>query len=65
MLADLIQSFGKFTKAVGGLPGLLGVIGTLGTQIFKKELAEGIDNLAYNFKVRTGVIKKETEVLKD
>jgi hypothetical protein len=48
---------------MGGLQGVLGVVGTVITTVFSKELATGIQNAVYNFKVFTGQAQQEADAM--
>jgi hypothetical protein len=65
MLADVIDGFSKLIDSMGGLPGLLTMIGGIAVRVFKNQIGESIDRMVYNLKVSTGLVKKETDKMRD
>jgi TP901 family phage tail tape measure protein len=65
ILADIIDGFSKLIDSMGGLPGLLTMIGGIAVRVFKNQIGESIDRMVYNLKVSTGLVKKETDKMRD
>ena len=53
-LEKVLHGVDALIDGMGGLKGVLGVVGSIITSVFAKDLAKGIDNAIYNFKVFTG-----------
>lgn len=63
---DVLDGFEKFLSAIGGLieglggvQGVLLTIGTIITNVYKKDLAQGLDNLFYNITRNSSRAKQE------
>ena len=53
LFADVLDVVDNTIDSLGGLKGVLLTIGTIVTQVFKKQIAESLGNLAYNIKMST------------
>ena len=53
LFADILDVVDNTIDSLGGLKGVLLTIGTIVTQVFKKQIAESLGNLAYNIKMST------------
>ena len=53
LFADVLDVVNNTIDSLGGLKGVLLTIGTIVTQVFKKQIAESLGNLAYNIKMST------------
>ena len=51
--ADFLGVLDNTIDSLGGLKGVLLTIGTIVTQVFKKQIAESLGNMAYNIKMST------------
>lgn len=56
-IAEVIDKVGTFVDAMGGVQGVLLGIGNIITLVFKKQIAEGLSNLAFRFKDTFGMTK--------
>jgi hypothetical protein len=53
------------TIDVRSILGLLTMIGGVAVRVFKNQIGESIDRMVYNLKVSTGLVKKETDKMRD
>jgi hypothetical protein len=59
----LLQGVDALIDGMGGLSGVLGVVGAVITTVFADNLAKGIQNAVYNFKVFTGQAQDDADAL--
>lgn len=57
-LATLLRGVDNLIDGLGGLPGVLSLIGSIITNVFDKQIAQSLNNLAYNL---TDKARKEAE----
>lgn len=63
LLADFIGLVENLIDGLGGMPGLLALIGTALTRVFSTQMANGINNMAYNIRSMTKTGKAENAKL--
>ena len=61
---NFLNSIGGIIKGLGGLSGVLTGLGSIATQVFSKQIAQGIDNFVFNVKSRFGIVHDEMEQLR-
>lgn len=61
---SFLNSIGGIIKGLGGLSGVLTGLGSIATQVFSKQIAQGIDNFVFNVKSRFGIVHDEMEQLR-
>jgi TP901 family phage tail tape measure protein len=64
LLADLLKGVNDLIKGLGGIPGVLGTIGSIATNVFSKQIASGLNNVAYDIKMLTKSGREEVENLR-
>lgn len=60
--ANILKLVDNFIDGIGGLPGILTTVGTIAMTVFNKQIAQGLENAAFNIKMLN---PKNKEVYKE